>query len=125
MDRAEKSDKEEKDAEQLFLTGNPENAGIVEIIKRVNKLEQLPVFYSGGFRVLKSLILTSELFYNFCSCNNICTLGFLKSLSIRPEAIFKQQNPCTNSEIHVSVEHDFYTPRKTKFKGGILFSACP
>ena len=64
VDRAEKADKEEKDAEQLFLTGNPENAGIVEIIKRVNKPEQLPVFYSGGFRVLKSLILTSKLFCN-------------------------------------------------------------
>ena len=63
VDRAETAEKEEKDAEKLFLTGNPEDVGIVEIIERVKKPEQLPVFYSGGFRVLKSLILTSMHLY--------------------------------------------------------------
>ena len=60
VDRTEKAEQEEKDAEKLFLTGKPEDVGIVEIIERVRKPEQLPVFYSGGFRVLKSLIITSE-----------------------------------------------------------------
>ena len=59
VDRTEKAESEEKDAEKLFLTGNPEDVGIVEIIERVKKPEELPVFYSGGFRVLKSLIKTS------------------------------------------------------------------
>ena len=82
MDRAEKAEKEEKDAENLFLTGNPENVGIVEIIKRVNKPEQLPVFYSGGFRVLKSLILTSMQFCNKINKVRVLYCYFLENLFI-------------------------------------------
>ena len=32
----------------------------------------------------------------------------LKPFSIRLEAMFKQQNPCSNHEIHVPFEHGFW-----------------
>ena len=31
----------------------------------------------------------------------------LKPFSIGPKAVFKQQNPCSNHEIHVPFEHGF------------------
>ena len=45
---------------------------------------------------------------NTNSCINIYAYSWLKLLSNRPEAALKQQNPCSNHEIHVAFEHVFY-----------------
>ena len=39
------------------------------------------------------------------SCIAIYAYSCLKPLSNRPEAVFKQQNPCSNYEIRVLFEH--------------------
>ena len=39
---------------------------------------------------------------------NIYAYSCLELLSNRPEAALKQQNPCSNHEIHVAFEHGFY-----------------
>ena len=45
---------------------------------------------------------------NLNSCMNIYAYSCLELLSNRPEAALKQQNPCSNHEIHVALEHGFY-----------------
>ena len=42
------------------------------------------------------------------SCMNIYSYSCLKLLSNRQEATLKQNNPCSNQEIHVAFEHGFY-----------------
>ncbi|XP_052806639.1 tetratricopeptide repeat protein 12-like [Mya arenaria] len=59
VDRAELADQQELTADETFKEGNPENLGVVEILTRVRKPDQLPVYYSGGLRVLKTLMLNT------------------------------------------------------------------
>ena len=52
-----------------------------------------------------------DIFLSFASNKdssmNIYAYSCLKLLSNRPEAILKQQSPCSNHEIHVPFEHGF------------------
>lgn len=60
VERKELADKQELAAEEIFKEGKPEDLGVVEVQTRAQKPDQLPVFYSGGFRILKSLMKNSE-----------------------------------------------------------------
>ncbi|XP_067675024.1 tetratricopeptide repeat protein 12-like [Haliotis asinina] len=60
VDRAEQTAKEEQTAQDLFESGDSSVRGLVETLTKVNKPDQLPLFYSGGFRVLSSLITSTE-----------------------------------------------------------------
>ena len=63
VDRKELADKQEAAAEEIAKGGKPEDLGVVEILTRVMTPDQLPVFYSGGFRILKSLMNESRFCY--------------------------------------------------------------
>jgi hypothetical protein len=61
VDRVETTEKEETKASELFNSGDSEAQGVVELIKRVQSPDQLPLFYSGGFRIIGTLINTSRI----------------------------------------------------------------
>ena len=41
------------------------------------------------------------------SCIDIYAYGRLKPFSVGQKAVFKQQNPCSNHEVHMLFEHGF------------------
>lgn len=47
---------EEESATKLFNEGDSMAKGLVEILKKLNRPEQPLMFYSGGLRVIQSLI---------------------------------------------------------------------
>lgn len=47
----------EQRARDLFDSGNSEALGVSELLVQVRKPDQLPMYYSGGFRVISSLLL--------------------------------------------------------------------
>ncbi|XP_071094607.1 tetratricopeptide repeat protein 12-like [Haliotis cracherodii] len=60
VERAEQTAQEEKTAHDLFESGDSSVRGLVETLTKVNKPDHLPLFYSGGFRVISSLITSTE-----------------------------------------------------------------
>ena len=56
MDRVEAADLAEVKATELFESGHESATSLVDVLGRVNKAEELPLFYSGGFRVLATLL---------------------------------------------------------------------
>ena len=57
VDRVEKSHEEETKAQEIFKSGE---TGVVAMLEKVRKPEQLPVYYSGGFRIMCSFLAKSE-----------------------------------------------------------------
>ncbi|KAK3107524.1 hypothetical protein FSP39_016660 [Pinctada imbricata] len=57
VDRAEKASQEEVKAQEVFESGE---TGVVPLLEKVNKKEQLPVYYSGGFRFMCSFLRKTE-----------------------------------------------------------------
>ena len=60
MDRREQAANEEQEAARLFEDGNEAAQGIVDLLTRVHKADQVPMFYAGGFRVIANLLIDSE-----------------------------------------------------------------
>lgn len=50
---------QEKDAKKLFESGAQHPATLVEVMKKVNSLDELPLYYDGGVRVLADLLKDS------------------------------------------------------------------
>ena len=56
VDRVEQASQAEAKAAELFEAGQDLAKGVVDILGKVARLDQLPLYYSGGFRVLASLL---------------------------------------------------------------------
>lgn len=56
MDRTEQAKRQEEQAQELFESGAEEAAGLVELLEKVKKPDQLPLFYAGGLRVIAKLL---------------------------------------------------------------------
>ncbi|XP_076437324.1 tetratricopeptide repeat protein 12-like [Babylonia areolata] len=54
VSRAEAAQSAEQKARELFAAGDTEAQGLVEVLKRVQAPDRLPMYYSGGLRVLCS-----------------------------------------------------------------------
>ncbi|BFZ22509.1 hypothetical protein BsWGS_25548 [Bradybaena similaris] len=54
VDRKEQANKENSKADQLFKEGNQAAKNVVDLLTSINKKEQLPLYYAGGFRVITS-----------------------------------------------------------------------
>ncbi|GFR70697.1 tetratricopeptide repeat protein 12 [Elysia marginata] len=57
VDRREQAMEEEQKAARLFEDGNEAAHGIVDLLTRVNKADQVPIYYAGGFRVIANLLV--------------------------------------------------------------------
>ena len=80
VDRAELAESQETEAEKIFKADNAETRTVVDVLTKVQKVDQLPVFYSGGFRILKSLI-QSSMFVLYLELK--CFLSFFNSYDLR------------------------------------------
>ncbi|KAK7482484.1 hypothetical protein BaRGS_00026301 [Batillaria attramentaria] len=60
VDRVEAADSAEQKARELFAAGDAEAQGMAEVMERIQKPDQLPMYYSGGFRVLANLVSKEE-----------------------------------------------------------------
>ena len=59
-----RSEEEESNAQNLFNSGAIEATGLVDLMKRVNKQGELPLYYGGGLRLIKEALKNGEeLFY--------------------------------------------------------------
>jgi hypothetical protein len=68
VDRLEAAEAAEQKAKEMFDGGDEDATSLVQVMDKVNKAQQLPLFYSGGFRVLASLLTDGEFpFFNFNS----------------------------------------------------------
>lgn len=56
---AQQTAEEEALAKQLFDSGDVEAKGLVEILQRIHKEDQLPVYYSGGLRSLTQFLMNN------------------------------------------------------------------
>lgn len=56
VNRAEEASQMEAKATKLFESGDEVASGVVDVLNRVSQKNQLPLYYSGGFRVLASVI---------------------------------------------------------------------
>ncbi|XP_012940902.1 tetratricopeptide repeat protein 12 [Aplysia californica] len=56
VDRVEQASQAEVKATELFESGQEVAKGVVDVLGKVVKADQLPLYYSGGFRVLTSLL---------------------------------------------------------------------
>lgn len=52
VDRKEQANKENSKADQLFKEGSQAAKTVVDLLTSINKKEQLPLYYAGGFRVI-------------------------------------------------------------------------
>ncbi|RUS70689.1 hypothetical protein EGW08_021547, partial [Elysia chlorotica] len=57
VDRRERAADQEQRAARLFEEGNEAAQGVVDLLARVNKADQVPMFYAGGFRVIAGLLV--------------------------------------------------------------------
>ncbi|KAK0053257.1 tetratricopeptide repeat protein 12 [Biomphalaria pfeifferi] len=60
VNRAEEASQMEAKATKLFESGDEVASGVVDLLNRVNQKNQLPLYYSGGFRVLASVIKDAD-----------------------------------------------------------------
>ena len=60
VNRQKQAVEEEQKAACLFEEGNEAARGIVDLLTRINKTDQVPMFYAGGFRVIAGLLEDSE-----------------------------------------------------------------
>ena len=58
VDRTEHAESAEKKAKELFDGGDEKALGLVQLIEKVKKPDQLPLYYTGGFRVVSPLLNT-------------------------------------------------------------------
>ena len=85
MDRAEAASSAEQKARELFDSGDSEAQGLVQVLDRVKKTDQLPLYYSGGFTVLSNILakgqgilfLFSLSLFLYIVCLYICTHVFM------------------------------------------------
>ncbi|KAK6173705.1 hypothetical protein SNE40_017111 [Patella caerulea] len=59
VDHEEMKEQQTEKVKELFESGNKEITNLVELLDKINKPDQLPLYYSGGFRVISS-IMTNE-----------------------------------------------------------------
>ncbi|XP_059139456.1 tetratricopeptide repeat protein 12-like [Physella acuta] len=57
VNRTEEASSHEAKAAKLFEEGNDTAKNIVDLLASVNKKDQLPLYYSGGFRVISHLLV--------------------------------------------------------------------
>ncbi|XP_041373600.1 tetratricopeptide repeat protein 12-like [Gigantopelta aegis] len=60
VDRTELAEHQEKEARAHFECGDSEAQGIVRLIEKVGKPDHLPMYYSGGFRVIANMLNTTD-----------------------------------------------------------------
>ncbi|CAL1533745.1 unnamed protein product [Lymnaea stagnalis] len=60
VDRAEEASQHEAKAAQLFDEGNEMARNVVDILTSINKKDQFPLYYSGCFRLLASLLNSND-----------------------------------------------------------------
>lgn len=105
---AELYDKQESEAERVFSEGKMENVGIVDILTRAQKPDQLPVFYSGGFRVLKSLLVNTAdrtLFRTHGGMGLVTTHVMLhRCLAASPKSLSKEELDMLTSAFEMYTE---------------------
>ena len=61
-----KASEEEKLAQESFDAGDFEAKGIVEILEKLNKSDQLAYYYSGGLQLVKQIMKDSKLGIAMC-----------------------------------------------------------
>ncbi|XP_069115192.1 tetratricopeptide repeat protein 12-like [Argopecten irradians] len=60
VDRLEQKDSQEAQAKQLFDSGDEAAQTVVQLLEKVCKPDQLPLYYSGGFNLICSRLQTME-----------------------------------------------------------------
>ena len=60
VDRMEAADSAEQKARELFDAGDAKAQSLVQVLEKVKKPDQLPLYYSGGFRIMANLLSTGE-----------------------------------------------------------------
>ena len=56
----EAADSAEQKARELFDAGDAKAQSLVQVLEKVKKPDQLPLYYSGGFRIVANLLSTGE-----------------------------------------------------------------
>lgn len=60
VDRAEDREKQEKKAKELFEGGDENCQGVAILLEKVQKPDQLPIYYTGGFKLLAAALTKSD-----------------------------------------------------------------
>lgn len=60
VDRCEERDKQEEKAKELFEGGDENCQGVAMLLEKVQKPDQLPIFYAGGFKLLAAALAKSD-----------------------------------------------------------------
>ncbi|KAL3884297.1 hypothetical protein ACJMK2_024445 [Sinanodonta woodiana] len=147
VDRSEKTDQEEDKANALFKSGDAEVMGLVQTLKKVLKKNQIPLYYSGGFRVLTKLLSNNDektLFRTHGGLDLVSTHPELaRCYSAAPKSVTQEEldmlisafdmfaEVCSNNETNIKHLHQIagFTDRmlmflEAKIKGnGKLFKA--
>jgi hypothetical protein len=60
VDLAQTSEEDERLANKLFEGGDATAKGLVEVLDKIKKPDQLPLYYSGGMRILAKTIVSRK-----------------------------------------------------------------
>ena len=60
VELARQAEQEEAAAQQFLSQGSVEAQGIVEVLDKLNKPDQLPMYYMGGLRILSQALRNSK-----------------------------------------------------------------
>lgn len=69
----------EEVANRLFESGDAGAKGVVEVLQRIGKEGQLPVYYAGGLRVLQPLLNANGELFNYDNLFHILNFIFSES----------------------------------------------
>ena len=72
VELARRTEEEETSAKALFDTGAMEATGLVDLMRRVNKPGELPMYYGGGLRLIKEVLRNGMCVFNeLTGCSSI------------------------------------------------------
>lgn len=102
VDRAERSHQEEEKAKEAFQAGEK---GPVALLQQLQKKDQLPIYYSGGFQVLKNFLKNNEQKTLFRTEGGFQIITdhpcFSKCFSASPRSLSKEELDMLNSGINM------------------------
>ncbi len=60
VEHSRQTSAEEAAATEFLASGSTEAKGIVELLHKVNKPNQMPIYYSGGLSIIKQMLQDSQ-----------------------------------------------------------------
>ncbi|KAK7092856.1 tetratricopeptide repeat protein 12-like [Littorina saxatilis] len=101
VDRAEAASSAEEKAKEMFDAGDTEAQSLVHVLEKLKKPDQVPMYYSGGFRVLASIMTTEENQTQFRVNGGLHLLQthnvLSRCLSASPQSITKEERDVMTS----------------------------